>query len=89
MHKGVDFAGKENAPIIATASGIVSWSGERYGYGNLIEIDHGDGYKTRYGHNKTLLVDHGRCGRKRADYCSYGKHRTLNWAACSLRDIAQ
>ena len=59
MHKGVDFAGKENAPIIATASGIVSWSGERYGYGNLIEIDHGDGYKTRYGHNKTLLVTMG------------------------------
>ncbi|REL31910.1 M23 family metallopeptidase [Thalassotalea euphylliae] len=59
MHKGVDFAGKENAPIIATASGIVSWSGERYGYGNLIEIDHGDGYKTRYGHNKQLLVELG------------------------------
>lgn len=59
MHKGVDFAGKENAPIIATASGIISWSGERYGYGNLIEIDHGDGYKTRYGHNKQLLVELG------------------------------
>lgn len=56
MHKGVDFAGKEDGPIIATASGVVSWADERYGYGQLIEIDHGDGYKTRYGHNKTLLV---------------------------------
>ncbi|NQY36937.1 MAG: M23 family metallopeptidase [Alteromonadaceae bacterium] len=56
MHKGVDFAGKENADIIATASGVVSWSGERYGYGHLIEINHGDGFKTRYGHNKKLLV---------------------------------
>ncbi|WP_448212895.1 M23 family metallopeptidase [Colwellia sp. MEBiC06753] len=59
MHKGVDFAGKEDAPIIATASGVVSWAGERYGYGNLIEIDHGDGYKTRYGHNKILQVQLG------------------------------
>ena len=59
MHKGVDFAGKEDAPIIATASGVVSWSAKRHGYGNLIEINHGDGYKTRYGHNKNLLVNVG------------------------------
>ncbi|MGL1957981.1 MAG: M23 family metallopeptidase [Colwellia sp.] len=59
MHKGIDFAGKEDAPIIATASGVVSWSGKRYGYGNLIEINHGDGIKTRYGHNKELLVEVG------------------------------
>lgn len=59
MHKGVDFAGKEDAGIIATASGVVSWSARRHGYGNLIEINHGDGYKTRYGHNKVLLVNVG------------------------------
>ena len=56
MHKGVDFAGKEDAPIIATASGVVSWASDRYGYGKLIEIDHGNGLKTRYGHNKEVLV---------------------------------
>lgn len=56
MHKGVDFAGKEDADVIATGSGVVTWSDERYGYGNLIEIDHGTGYKTRYGHNKALIV---------------------------------
>lgn len=59
MHKGVDFAGSENADIIATASGVVSWAGERYGYGQLIEINHGDGLKTRYGHNKTIKVSVG------------------------------
>ena len=59
MHKGVDFAGKEDSAIIATASGVVSWSGSRYGYGQLIEINHGDGLKTRYGHNKILLVSVG------------------------------
>jgi len=59
MHKGIDFAGKENGDIIATASGIVSWADSRYGYGQLIEINHGDGFKTRYGHNKKLLVSVG------------------------------
>ena len=59
MHKGIDFAGKEDGDIIATASGVVSWSDERYGYGQLIEINHGDGLKTRYGHNKLLLVSVG------------------------------
>ncbi len=56
MHKGVDFAGKEDAAIIATGSGVVTWAGKRYGYGQLIEINHGEGLKTRYGHNKNLLV---------------------------------
>ncbi len=59
MHKGIDFAGKEDGDIIATASGVVSWADDRYGYGQLIEINHGDGLKTRYGHNKTLLVNVG------------------------------
>jgi len=59
MHKGVDFAGKENADIIATASGVVSWASDHYGYGQLIEINHGDGLKTRYGHNKDILVSVG------------------------------
>ncbi len=59
MHKGIDFAGKEGAAVVATGAGVVVWSGRRFGYGNLIEIDHGGGYKTRYGHNKALLVKEG------------------------------
>ncbi len=59
MHKGMDFAGKEGSEIIAVASGVVTWSGDRYGYGNLIEINHGNGYTTRYGHNAKLLVEVG------------------------------
>ncbi len=59
MHKGVDFAGKENTAIIATASGVVTWASKQYGYGQLIEINHGDGLTTRYGHNKELLVNVG------------------------------
>jgi len=56
MHKGMDFAGKEGSEIIAVANGVVTWAGKRYGYGNLIEINHGNGLSTRYGHNAKLLV---------------------------------
>jgi len=56
MHKGMDLAGKKGSDVIATASGVVTWSGERYGYGNLVEINHGNGYVTRYGHNEEILV---------------------------------
>ncbi len=56
MHKGMDFAGKEGNVVIAAAEGVVTWAGPRGGYGNLIEINHGNGYSTRYGHNEKLLV---------------------------------
>lgn len=58
-HKGVDFAGKEDTDIIATGAGVVTYAGERSGYGKLVEINHGDGMATRYGHAKTLLVEPG------------------------------
>ncbi len=55
-HMGIDFAGKFGDDIIATGSGVISWASERFGYGQMIEVDHGDGFKTRYGHNQALLV---------------------------------
>jgi len=59
MHKGMDFAGKKGSDIKAVASGVVTWSGERYGYGNLVEINHGNGYVTRYGHNDEIVINTG------------------------------
>jgi murein DD-endopeptidase MepM/ murein hydrolase activator NlpD len=56
FHGGIDYAGKTGSPILAVASGIVTWSGIRYGYGNMVEINHGNGYQTRYAHNKKNLV---------------------------------
>jgi len=56
FHEGVDFAGKLGADVVAVADGVVSWSGKRYGYGNLVEVTHGNSHVTRYGHNKENLV---------------------------------
>lgn len=58
-HKGIDFAGKAGSDIVAVGSGVVTWAGKRSGYGNMIEINHGNGYTTRYGHNSDILVSVG------------------------------
>ena len=55
-HRGIDFAGKPGTEIVAAADGVVSWSRERFGYGNMVEINHGNGYSTRYAHNQENLV---------------------------------
>ena len=56
FHKGIDFAGTAGSQVMAVAAGVVTWAGERSGYGSLVEISHGNGYVTRYGHNQRTLV---------------------------------
>ena len=56
FHEGVDFSSRENTQVVAVASGIVTWSGIRSGYGNMVEISHGNDYITRYAHNRKNLV---------------------------------
>jgi len=58
-HTGIDFAGKNGADIVAVADGVVTWSADRYGYGVMVEINHGNGYSTRYAHNRENLVSVG------------------------------
>jgi murein DD-endopeptidase MepM/ murein hydrolase activator NlpD len=59
FHEGIDFAGREGNDVVAVASGVVTWSGDRSGYGQLVEVNHGNGYATRYGHNSEILVSVG------------------------------
>ena len=57
FHKGIDLDGETGDPIHAAADGIVIRSGyDTGGYGNVVDIDHGNGYVTRYGHCSKLLV---------------------------------
>jgi murein DD-endopeptidase MepM/ murein hydrolase activator NlpD len=55
-HTGIDFAGKAGAEVVAVADGVVTWASNRYGYGLMVEINHGNGYTTRYAHNSENLV---------------------------------
>ena len=54
FHKGIDFEADVGDPVLAVADGVVSYSGVRSGYGNVVEVDHGNGYVTRYAHNSRL-----------------------------------
>lgn len=56
FHAGIDFAGPEGTDVFAVAPGIVTFAGVKSGYGNVVEINHGDGMSTRYAHARSLVV---------------------------------
>lgn len=59
MHYGLDLGGPMNTSVYSTAPGVVSFAGWKGNYGKFIEIDHGDGLKTRYAHLAKILVKKG------------------------------
>lgn len=59
MHHGLDFGGRRETPIVATAAGIVTRVGKNGAYGRMVEIDHGHGFKTRYAHLHKTFVKRG------------------------------
>ena len=56
IHEGLDMGASTGTPVSATGDGQVTWAGWRDRYGNLVEIDHGNGLKTRYGHLSKVMV---------------------------------
>ncbi|KAF7276546.1 hypothetical protein GWI33_010097 [Rhynchophorus ferrugineus] len=66
-HSGIDLAAPSGTAIYATGPGVVTKSGWGTGYGNYVEIDHGNGYMTRYAHASRLNVSVG-------DYVNAGQH---------------
>ena len=60
FHPGIDIADDYGTPIVATADGIVTVAGwNSGGYGNMVDIDHGNGFMTRYGHAQQVVVSAG------------------------------
>ena len=64
FHAGVDFAGAPGSRVISVGPGVVTYSGYKSGYGNVVEIRHATGYMTRYGHNSRNLVRVGQSVQK-------------------------
>jgi murein DD-endopeptidase MepM/ murein hydrolase activator NlpD len=56
FHEGVDFMSAVGTPVMAAASGVVVYSAYHPQYGNMVEIDHGNGLVSRYAHASALLV---------------------------------
>ncbi len=76
FHKGIDFQASIGDPVLAVADGVVSYAGDRSGYGSTVEIDHGNGYVTRYAHNSRLTRQVGdlvRAGQEIAKAGSSGR----------------
>jgi len=59
IHEGLDMGASTGTPVAATGDGQVVWAGWRDRYGNMVEIDHGNGLKTRYGHLSKVMVSTG------------------------------
>ncbi|MGH6861228.1 MAG: M23 family metallopeptidase, partial [Phyllobacterium sp.] len=59
FHSGMDFAAVSGTPVLATAGGTVTIADYNGGYGNMVDIDHGNGLSTRYGHMSRILVSAG------------------------------
>ena len=64
FHRGLDLAAPYGSAILAMGSGVVTFSAKNGRYGNLVEIDHGNGFVTRYGHNSDNLVEVGTMVRR-------------------------
>ncbi|NLV24249.1 MAG: M23 family metallopeptidase [Deltaproteobacteria bacterium] len=64
FHEGIDIAAPAGTPVFASAKGTVSTASYAAGYGNLIVIDHGNGYQTAYGHNSKIFVKVGQQVKK-------------------------
>ncbi|WP_435594016.1 M23 family metallopeptidase [Proluteimonas luteida] len=76
FHRGIDFDARTGDPVMAVADGVVSYSGVRGGYGNVVEVDHGNGYVTRYAHNSRNVARVGdlvRAGQEIAKAGSTGR----------------
>jgi murein DD-endopeptidase MepM/ murein hydrolase activator NlpD len=72
VHKGLDFAGPEGTKVTSVAAGLVTFAGERAGFGEMVEINHGNGLATRYCHNEKILVKQGDMVRKGQDVALMG-----------------
>lgn len=59
MHAGIDIANSMETPIVATADGEVVQTGWAGGYGNVVQLSHGNGIVTVYGHNSRIAVKTG------------------------------
>jgi len=59
FHRGMDIAAAAGTAVYPVRGGKVTFSGHRKGYGNVVIVDHGDGFVTKYGHNRANLVDMG------------------------------
>lgn len=88
-HKGLDFTARAGTPVLAVASGVVTWAGWDKDYGKLVEIRHSDGYRTRYAHNRALHVKPGQVVMKGDRIAEVGNTGRASGTHLHLEVLAQ
>ena len=88
FHKGLDFTARVGTPVMAVASGVVTWAGWDKDYGRLIEIRHSDGYRSRYAHNSQILVKAGDVVKKGQKIAKVGATGRASGAHLHLEVLA-
>ena len=63
-HRGLDISTGMGTPVLAPADGVVTYTGRKVDFGNIISLDHGYGYLTRFGHNSKIIVRAGQRVRR-------------------------
>lgn len=76
FHAGVDFGSPRGTPIHVVADGVVSFSGRKGGYGNVVDVQHMDGLVTRYAHNSSNLVKVGQMVKRGQKIAAVGSTGT-------------
>ena len=89
VHLGIDFDAPIGTPVMAVAEGVVSFVGPKPGYGNVVEIDHGNGYMTRYAHNSSLVAELGHARARRRHDRQGRLDRPRDRAALPFRGLAE
>ncbi len=88
FHKGLDFTARPGTPVMAVASGVVTWAGWDKDYGKLIEIRHSDGYRSRYAHNSEIVVKPGQVVKKGEKIAKVGATGRASGAHLHLEVLA-
>lgn len=77
-HEGIDISAQSGSPILATANGTVVFAGTNGGYGKMIDVDHGYGYRTRYAHARSVSVRAGQQVRRGDQLGEVGRTGLVN-----------
>ena len=85
MHDGLDMAGSTGDPVYASGEGKVTFAGWNGGFGNVIIVDHGNGFKTYYAHLSKILVKEGQWVSKAQKIGWLGQQGYLPAPICILK----
>ena len=89
FHRGMDIAAAAGTAIYPVRGGKVTFSGYQKGYGNVVIVDHGDGFVTKYGHTRANLVDTGTQVGPDTVIAEVGQHGALDRSPPPLRGLVR